>query len=222
MNKYDISGKQFGYWTVLYKDKSRKGNRNSFYVCKCKCGKIKSISRSSIVSGKSKSCGCWESPNKKGINSTHGMSKTRLYHEWLSMRRRCKNPNDKSATSYYQKGIRVCDEWDSDFSAFRDWALSNGYADNLTIDRIDNSKGYNPYNCRWITSEEQQQNKTNTIYIEYNGKVWCLRTLCVEIGFPYKLAHRRYKRALKSGKPISTDILFAPVHSEKIPYKYRS
>lgn len=221
MDKYDLSGKQFGFWTVLHKDEPHPGKRNSFWVCQCKCGEIRTINRSTLVNGQSKSCGCWDSPNKKGINQIHGMSRTRLYHEWVSMRNRCKNPNDKSASSYYLKGISVCKEWNSDFSAFRDWALSNGYSDSLTIDRIDNSKGYSPDNCRWVSMAEQQQNRTNNVYVEYNGKQWCLRTLCTEIGFPYKLAHRRYKRAKTSGKTISAEILFTPIHTEKIAHKYR-
>jgi hypothetical protein len=137
------------------------------------------------------------------------------------MRRRCRSKTDKSAKSYYFKNITVCDEWDRDFMNFYNWSMENGYNDDLTIDRIDNSKGYCPENCRWITNSDQQRNKTNNVHVLYDGKDWCLRTLCTELGFPYKLAHRRYTRAKSKGITISADELLAPVHTEKIAKKYR-
>ena len=105
--------------------------------------------------------------------------------------------------------------------AFYNWSLDNGYNDSLTIDRIDNSKGYSPENCRWVTKEEQQRNKTNNVYVEYNGEQYCLRNLCTMLNFPYKTAHRRYIRWNKSGKSFTTEQLLSPVHTEKIAYKYR-
>lgn len=222
MNKHDITGKTFGYWTVLHRDKPHKGKQNSYWICQCACGAVRSVNRSTLVNGRSQSCGCKPSDNRKGINKTHGMSKTRIYHEWLSMRRRCSSPNIKCASSYFEKGITVCDEWKDDFCAFHEWALENGYNDNLTIDRIDNSIGYSPSNCRWISFEAQQSNKTNNVYIDYNGEKWCLRTLCNHIGFPYKTAHRRYMRAKRAGKPILAEKLLEPIHLEKIPIKYRN
>lgn len=220
MSYKDLSGEKFGHWTVLYKDAPHSGARNSYYVCKCDCGNIKVLTRSSLVSGRSKSCGCVKE-RKLGINSTHGMSKTRIYHEWTSMRRRCRSTKGASAKDYALKGIKVCEEWDSNFIAFRDWAYSNGYSDELTIDRIDNSKGYSPENCRWVSFSDQARNKTNNVIVEYNGEQWCLRTLCCKIGFPYKLAHRRYTNSIKKGEIISTDKLFAPVDEKKIAKRYR-
>lgn len=137
------------------------------------------------------------------------------------MKRRCSNPKDKSAKYYYQKGITVCDEWAASFEPFRDWAMENGYSDDLTIDRIDNSLGYSPDNCRWISNADQQKNKTNTIKVEYKGKAWCLRALCIHIGFPYKTAHRRFIRLKKSGREITTDVLFAPINTDKIAKRFR-
>ena len=219
--KIDMTGQRYGNWTVLQKDTSQHGKRNSYWLCRCDCGTTRVVTRTSLISGRSLSCGCRPSPNRKGINKTHGMSGTRIHHEWLSMRRRCSSPDIKCAESYYGKGIRVCDEWDNDFLQFYKWAMDNGYSDALTIDRIDNSKGYSPDNCRWVTFAEQQRNKTNNIFVEYNGELWCMRTLCERIGFPYKLANRRYNRAKKKGKILSSEELFSPVHTEKIAYKYR-
>lgn len=153
-------------------------------------------------------------------NSTHGLSGTRIHHEWTSMKRRCK-PNTADAKTYYNRGISICDEWQYDFLAFYSWAMSHGYNDSLSLDRIDNNKGYSPNNCRWIPITKQQNNKSNTVHIFYNGKDYCLRNLCMEIGFPYKTAHRRYQRMKKKGLPINTDKLFSNIQKDKIPFRYR-
>ncbi len=84
----------------------------------------------------------------------HGQYKTRLYNIWREMRHRCGNPTDRDYFYYGLRGIRVCPEWDASFIAFREWALSHGYADDLTIDRIDHHGNYEPDNCRWITRSE--------------------------------------------------------------------
>lgn len=84
----------------------------------------------------------------------HGLSETRIYKTWGNMKQRCYNPNDSKYGSYGGKGITVCDEWLHDFQAFYDWAMANGYTEELTIDRKDAKMGYSPDNCRWITMEE--------------------------------------------------------------------
>lgn len=103
----------------------------------------------------------------------HGMYGTRLYGIWSSMLQRCNNPKAISYKYYGGKGITVCDEW-KDASAFLKWAMSNGYSDNLTLDRIDSSKNYCPENCRWITNDEQQRNRCNNHVLEFNGEKHCL------------------------------------------------
>ena len=101
---------------------------------------------------------------------THGMSETRLYTEWLSMKNRCKLKSQSSYILYGGRGITVCDEWLSGFEPFMEWAINNGYNDNLQIDRIDNEKGYSPDNCRWVTKREQINNRRKTVYLEYDGE----------------------------------------------------
>ena len=217
--KYDITGQTFGYLTVLRWDESSLGQRNSKWICKCKCGNETSVTRSALVSGRSTSCGCkaFESHNK-----THGFSKTRIYRTWVQMRGRCRRDTGADAKDYHDRGITVCEEWNSDFVSFYTWAMANGYEDTLTIDRIDNSKGYSPENCRWITATEQQSNKRSNITVNYNGEVYCLSHLCEKVGFPYKTAHRRYTRLTKRGVPIDVKALIAPIEEKKIAKRYRS
>lgn len=102
----------------------------------------------------------------------HGYSKTRLHRIWVAMRKRCRNPNDSSFKHYGGKGIKVCEEWDNDFMTFREWALNNGYTDELSIDRIDNNKGYSPDNCRWATQREQVNNQSSNIKLVFQGKAY--------------------------------------------------
>ena len=97
------------------------------------------------------------------------MSRTRLHNIWLTMRRRCEKPNCSTYHKYGAKGISVCAEWEV-FENFRDWAMTNGYTDSLTLDRIDGKGNYEPGNCRWATQKEQQNNRCNNVKITYKGE----------------------------------------------------
>ena len=118
-----------------------------------------------------------ERDNKGRFITTHGMYGTRLYHIWNGLRERCLNPNNKDYENYGGRGITICKEWDKSENFFQ-WALQNGYKDNLTLDRIDTNKGYFPNNCRWITSNEQQRNKRNNRILEFNGEKHCNAEWC--------------------------------------------
>ena len=101
-------------------------------------------------------------------NYRHGLRHKRIYNIWRSMRQRCMNPNCYSYKHYGAKGVSVCDEW-QDPKVFSEWAYKNGYADDLTIDRIDVNGNYTPDNCRWVTQKVQQNNRRNNSLLEYNG-----------------------------------------------------
>ena len=105
-------------------------------------------------------------------NITHGGSKTRLYRIWKQMRIRCFCKTNPTYRFYGARGITICDEW-SDFAVFRSWALSHGYTDVLTIDRIDSDGNYCPDNCRWISGELNSKVKRNTKMYTHNGKTMC-------------------------------------------------
>ena len=152
-------GKRFGKLTVIEESPIRKG---SFvhWICKCDCGNITHpIKGTSLRDGTTKSCGCLANEPK---NIIHGQGGTRLYVIWDNMNQRCRNPKRKEYKNYGGRGITVCDEWKGKFLPFYEWAISHGYSDDLTIERIDVNGNYEPSNCRWITIQEQQKNRRNT------------------------------------------------------------
>lgn len=163
----NLVGEKYGRLTVVEFVKLQK--HKTYWKCVCDCGLTVIATGNNLRSGGTKSCGCLkrERTMKMGQNNTkHGEShsnRTRLYTIWCGMRQRCTNPNREAYPLYGGKGVKICEEW-NEYSNFKEWAMANGYADNLSIDRIDPSKGYYPDNCRWITPSENtaRANKNHT------------------------------------------------------------
>lgn len=167
MGKFeDLSGQKFGLLTV----KERVKNSSSGSVrwkCLCECGNYVVCLAYNLKDGHTRSCGCL---HKKGTRTTHGMRHTRLYGIWTDMKSRCDNPNMKRYFDYGGRGITICDEWHNSFESFRDWAMANGYRDDLSIDRVDVNGNYEPSNCRWIPREAQASNKRNNFLLTMDGE----------------------------------------------------
>lgn len=156
--RHDLRGQRFGKLTAIEPTDERR-NGKVVWLCKCDCGNFSKTTASRLVSGHSKSCGCYNSEHTIVMNTTHGGTGTRLFRIWSTMKTRCYNPRSKSYRYYGGRGISICNEWLHDFAAFQTWALSHGYRDDLTIDRIEVNGNYTPENCRWATWQEQQTNK---------------------------------------------------------------
>lgn len=166
----DLTGQRFGRLTVL---SLAKIERKTYWYCKCDCGKETISDSSSLRTGHKKSCGCLHDDLSRErltkMNETHGESKTRLYKIWVDIKKRCYRKTFWAYDRYGGRGITLCDEW-HDYTVFRDWCIANGYADDLTIDRIDNDGNYEPSNCRWVDRKTQANNKSNVRHITYNGE----------------------------------------------------
>ncbi len=139
-------------------------------VCECVCGGIVVVPKIRLLHKITSSCGCLNSDTTAKRNFRHGGCGTRIYGIWKEMKKRCDNPAHKYFSDYGGRGIGVCDEWKS-FESFRDWAMANGYADDLTIDRWPDKNGnYEPSNCRWATMKEQANNTRKNRIIEAFGE----------------------------------------------------
>jgi hypothetical protein len=131
----------------------------------------------------------------------HGLTHTRMYSIWKGMRQRCNSPNNKSYKDYGGRGILICNEW-ADFKSFYDWAMSNGYADNLTIERIDNNGNYEPNNCRWIPNEEQSKNRRFTT-LTLNGETHTIKEWTKIVGVSDSTIRFRLKQNLPIEKVLA-------------------
>ena len=139
-------------------------------------------------------------------NYKDGRKKTRLYRIYYNMKSRCNNPKVPCYKRYGGAGVKIYDEWLNDFTAFQDWALQNGYTDDLTIDRIDNSKGYSPDNCRWVTTKKQSRNKSSNNLVSINGITKTLKDWCGVYNINYQTVQDRLRRKWEPVKALTTPI----------------
>lgn len=215
----NIAGQKFGKLTVISliqkKQRYRNGKPNGFtniWQCQCECGNICNVTTENLRNNHTRSCGCLK---KVACANSGGLYKTRIHGIWLSMHTRCKY------TSHFKHyyGKSVCEEWkmmpkgeeQTGFFNFLMWSLQNGYQDNLTIDRIDNSKGYSPDNCRWATTREQARNRTVNVWVEYRGQKKILGDWCKELGI--QVAKIRQTARLRN-------LTYAETFDRYLYYKY--
>jgi hypothetical protein len=180
----DLTGKRFGKLTAK-KFSHRKG-AHYYWQFKCDCGN-QVVTRADDVGKAVFSCGCL---HKEKV-TTHRETKTRLHRIWIGMKNRCNNPKTKDHKNYGGRGIIVCEEWKNSYQNFRDWANANGYSDSLSIDRIDNDKGYSPNNCRWVSQKYQTNNRRSNHLITFNNVTKTVTQWEEFLGFPRNLVFNR-------------------------------
>lgn len=179
-------------------------NRRHYWIFKCDCGKNKSMRLDRVLNGESKSCGCGLNIYKK-----HGFYKTRFYTIWKGMKNRGSNPNRKDANKYFLKGITVCDEW-KNFEKFKEDMYggyikkSNEFGEkNVSIDRIDNDKGYYKENCRWATNSEQSNNISTNVKLTFNKKTLTISEWSKELKISRDKIDKRLKRGWSIEKTLT-------------------
>jgi len=208
-NQLDLTGQRFGRLTVIKRcGTSKEGQK--IYLCKCDCGNTKEVKSGNLKSGNVRSCGCLRKETTRRINkernTRHGGCGTRLYGIWFDMRQRCNWEKSINWANYGGRGIKVCDEWQVDFVPFRDWALANGYRDDLTLDRIDVDGNYCPDNCRWADLDEQNNNKRTCVYVTIDGVTKTVTEWCKETGVNRKTAFNRIKRGWNPIEAVSKEV----------------
>lgn len=182
----------------------------------CDCGTTKDIRKTTLLRGEAQSCGCLRSevnrrPNpKKGDGSRrHEQSNTRLHNIWKLIRQRCSNPKNDHYHLYGGRGISRCAEWDR-FEAFRDWALAHGYADDLSIDRIDNDGDYEPGNCRWTDRQTQADNSTRPTMVTAFGETKSVNAWNQD---PRCFSRAAFYRRTEAGIPLLSALFKEPYAS---------
>ena len=202
----NLKGRKFNKLQVIDFYGNKKGR--TYWQCKCDCGKVCILEAYKIKSGHTKSCGCLGVENKKTLykySIKHKKMDTKLYRVWQNMKRRCYTASSNSYKNYGARGIKVCKEWSQDFISFYNWAMANGYKENLTIDRINVNGNYEPNNCRWATMEEQANNKRNNVFINYNGEKLSINQWSKKTGIKRETIYWRLQHGFSLEKVFSKE-----------------
>lgn len=189
MNNFiDITGQKFNRLKVV-KRVENSSSRKARWLCQCECGNFTEVSGDNLRNGNVKSCGCLIADKNKQ-RATHRKSNIRLYNIWRNMKARCNCKTHHRYKDYGARGINIYNEW-KNFENFYEWAIQNGYQENLTIDRIDNNGNYEPNNCIWIPLSKQAYNKRDSLLFDINGEQKCLAEICKEYNVKYTTIYRR-------------------------------
>ena len=193
----DMTGKRFGKWLVLERAGRDKGG-NTLWLCKCECGKESAVRGNFLRRGLSKSCGC-------NALVTHGMARRNkqhpLYCVWISMKARCYNAKSKDYKRYGGRGIAVCERWRNSFVNF--FADMAERLEGMSIDRIDNDRGYSPENCRWATKIEQNRNRKKNIVVTFKGQTKPLTEWAKELGINHSTLSWRLNKGWSTEKALT-------------------
>ena len=202
----NLTGQNFGRIIVLYEVEPHitiGGSKQRQWRCRCDCGNEFVTTTQNLRSGDTRSCGCLSTETRQQNATTHGGSGTKLYKIWKAMKKRCTNVNSSDYKYYGGKGVSVCPEWSDSFTAFRDWSENNGYRNGLTIDRIDNDKGYEPCNCRWVDMKSQCNNRSTNKYYTLDGVTHTISEWARISNIKYSTLYMRLLNGMPIGEAIN-------------------
>lgn len=205
--RLNLSGRVFGRLTVIG-DEPERVNNVYHWRCRCECGTEKTVACQSLSLGRVHSCGCLQRDTMRRLKTTHGGHQDRLYKTWCNMHSRC-SKGHPDAQYYHDRGIAICKEW-SDYAPFREWALASGYESNLTIERQNNDDGYHPGNCIWADRKVQSRNKSNNVYVEFNGQQILLVEAAEKSPVSLSCIRRRIGLGWAAQKAITTPLCGYP------------
>lgn len=191
----DLSGQQFGKLTVIG-DTGKRRYAKVLWLCKCSCGNYREVVGSFLTTGKVTECKACARSSHQANAANHNINHA-LRNVYYHMNDRCSNPECEVFKYYGGRGISVCNEWSDSFNSFREWAINNGYAHGLTLDRINVDGNYSPENCRWITIQEQSFNRRDNIYVYYRGKKFSLAWICYYLNIDLERIRKFLKTNLK-------------------------
>ena len=192
----DHTNKVFGLWTVLNfwgRDVTYEG----MWVCRCICGAKSIVRGSRLTKGRSQGC-------NKCTHVKHGQHKSALYSVWKGMKSRCLNPKSLKWPNYGGRGITVCDTW-LDFVNFQ-LDMGDSYSPGLTLERVDNSKGYSPENCVWASQKEQAVNRRSNHLLEFEGETKALSEWAEYLGMKYSTLYSRISSGWGVPKALTTPV----------------
>lgn len=187
----DLTGKTFGRLVVLSYE-GRTAARHSLWRCLCACGE-ETVARGALLKdGRTTSCGCFQREAASSRKRTHGQGGTALYRRWIDMNTRTTNPNHKDYGSYGGRGITVCERW----RTFENFAADMGptFRKELTLERLDVNGPYSPGNCVWATWSEQQRNRRDSVWLEYQGIRMVRSDWAAALGIPGRTLRSRLQR----------------------------
>lgn len=199
------NGTRFGRVVIIEEIEPK--NKNRQFLCICDCGNECNKSIKTLFKQGISSCGCYQTEYNNSAKTerrteNHPYLHTRLYSIWLGMKKRCFNKNSRAYKWYGSKGIIVCDSWKNRFINFYEWSIKNGYSDDLTIDRIDSNGNYEPSNCRWIPWSDQNNNKTTSKILRYQGE----NISAIDLSRKYNICYTTLIGRLKRGWSVKSAI----------------
>ena len=198
---HDITGQQFGKWTVLRYSR----NAPTRFICRCECGTESEVRAGNLMNGSSPCCRRCGIDQQAATMRTHGHSRTLIYGIWTQMKKRCTNPRDKSYAGYGAKGIHVCARWLNSFAAFLA-DMGERPSNRHSIERVDGTKGYEPGNCVWATASEQTRNMSTNIFVVIDGNRMILKDACRIKQLPYDAVRCRLYRGWSMERALSTPL----------------